>query len=313
MPVFLDEPAAEYQARQALSAGMAWTMVSECPALAWYNSPFNPERKPDNAKHFDFGLALHLAVLEPEKLADRVYVIDAKDFRTKAAKEQRDMAYVGKQIPLLWEDSELVKRMRKHLEASPAAELLFGEGLNEVSYVWDWKGIPCKARADRLILSATPGRNRLIDLKSASSASPDAFQRAMTRDGHHLRAAWYLDGWNATDGRAGVTHAENRYDYCEEYLFVVVGKDAPHLVSIYRLEERSLAWGRTLIRKAISEFRQCLASGIWPGYRPGGSAEDKIININLPAWAENLLIAQEKAGVYDIATEPEDDEQDIPY
>lgn len=313
MPIFLDEPAVEYQARQALSASMAWELVNECPALAYHNSPFNPERKPDNAKHFDFGIAIHLAVLEPEKLADRIFVIDAKDFRTKAAQEQRDMAYVGKQIPLLWEDFEIVKRMRKHLEASPAADLLFGEGQNEVSYTWEWAGVPCKARADRLV------GNKIIDLKSASSASPAAFQRAMTRDGHHVRAAWYLDGyaelWRYSLADAGTIIPDEMPVRVNgsEYLFVVVGKDKPHLVQTYQIGEHSLVRGRTLYRKALSECRQCLTTGIWRGYGPSVSGEDKIIDINLPAWALNLFDAQEKAGVYDIATEPEDDESDIPY
>jgi hypothetical protein len=264
--------AEEYHAHEALSAGMAWAMVNECPAQAWWQSVFNPEAEPLNHRVLDIGTAAHLAVLETHRFAERCSLIAADNYRTKAAQELRDACYAEGKTPLLPQDYELVNRLREALQTSAAAELLFGEGENEVSYSWDRDGVPCKARADRITSRA------IVDLKTAVSASPEAFGRAMIREGHHLRAAWYIDGWNSVYVPDG-------------YLFVVIAKPPPHLVEVYRLDERSLEWGRMLYRKALRLFRECRTSGVWPGY---GRAP--VTTVSLPAYAEHQLADLEAAG-----------------
>jgi hypothetical protein len=81
-----------------------------------------------------------------------------------------------------------------------------------------------------------------------------------------------------------------------KYLFVVVAKNPPHLVSIFEMDGRALNWGRTLYHKALHEFRQCSERGVWPGYSAAGAEGEKIINISLPAWAEYRLADQEAEG-----------------
>ena len=271
---------AEYQARQALSAGMAWQGVTECWAQAWHDSVFNPERRRQEARHYDFGTAVHFAIEDQSSLGKHVVVIDADSYRTKTAKEARDRAYLEGRVPLLVGDYQAVGELRRVLEASEAAPLLFGEGRSEVSYTWEWAGVPCKARVDRL------ASGHLIDLKTAVSAGPQAFQRAMVRDGHHLRAAWYLDGWleSVFPGAKQGT----------DYLYVVVAKTPPHLVAIYRLDERAVEWGRRLYRKALREFAQCRETGVWPGYCPAFA--DKTVTVSLPAFSEYQLGELEDEG-----------------
>jgi len=303
------ETAEEYHARQAISAGFLWDMVKPdgCPSYAFARSAFNPKPLPQKkARELDVGTAAHLAVLEPELLEKRVSIIDADDYRSKDAQTERNLAIFNKRVPLLRADYQLVCDLSESIEQSDAAELLFGEGESEVSYTWDalalqWGAhgpatkIEGKARADRI----TP--HAIVDLKTAASASPDAFQRAMARDGHHLRAAWYIDGWMES-----AEPGEVIYDYANvrDYLFVVVAKEPPHLVAVYRCDERALGWGRTLYKKALSLFREAQESGSWRGYGAG----EKIQNINLPAYAENQLIYAERAGEFDA-----DESEDIPY
>lgn len=265
----------DYQKRKALSASMAWAMVSECPAQAWHSSPWNPDYVEENAAHFDIGKAVHLAVLEPETLADRVWILDYADWRSKEARAARDQAYIEGKIPLLMEkDYTLVLQMRRQLENSDAVDLLFGEGMNEYAYYWEWDGVPCKAKADRIIPRG------IVDLKTAPYASPEVFQRAVLRDGHHLRAVWYIDGYAAG-------WATSQIDHRPDYLFVVVAKEEPHLVSIFRLDEGAIERGRTLYRRALHLFRQCQETGIWPTYT--GAAGEKITTINLPTWYDRKL------------------------
>jgi len=294
------EQTTDYHSIKALSAGVAWTMVQECPAQAWWQSPWNPDRVEKQARELDIGTAAHLAVLESHAFAERCSLIAFPDYRAKEARELRDQCYIDGKIPLLPQDYELVTKLRDRLLHSEAHDLLFGDGLNEQEYFWGWDGVSCKAKADRIVKGA------IVDLKTASSASPDAFQRAMVRDGHHLRAAWYLDGWGAAND---VDIGKDTYELGEEgeligiaswrrvdYLYVVIAKSEPHLVSIFRLDERTLAWGRTLYHDALRMFRQAQEAEVWPGY---GREGEKIIKVQLPAFAENMLIARERAGEFD--------------
>jgi PDDEXK-like domain of unknown function (DUF3799) len=292
-----------YQARVAFSAGMAWDMVKPddgCPAQAWWDSCFNPARVREEARHFDFGTAVHLAALEADELRERIYVIDSDNYRTKAAQEARDLAYRDGLIPLLAGEDAMLSGIRLALERSDAAELLFGDGRSEVSYSWEWSSVPCKARVDRI------AGGHLIDLKTANSASPQAFQRAIVDYGHHLRAAWYVSGWNAGGDLSELAKLADEMDsvvgpdtvnrYCDfmDYRFVVVAKRAPHLVSIFRIEEQALEWGRRLVRKALREFRQYMETGVWPGYCP--ALGDKTILVGLPPFAEYQLGEMEDEG-----------------
>lgn len=300
------EPATAYQAREAVSAGFLWEMVKPdgCPALAYHNSVFNRDGPPiKRSLEFDIGAAAHLLCLEGKDFAARSTLIPYESYASKDARGLRDQAYIDGRVPLRPQDYRLVCDLHNALRNSAAAELLYGNGENEVSFTWtddiffNYKdrpgvGIACKARADRITPEA------IIDLKTAVSASPQAFQKAMIRDGHHLRAAWYIDGLKESGGDL---------DAARDYLFVVVAKTPPHLVSIYRIGERSLEWGRRLYRKTLSEFRQARESGKWRGYQASGCPALDMV-MELPAFAENMLIAQERNGEFDVENDDE-----IPY
>jgi hypothetical protein len=287
MGFHLNMPASEYHAMRAVSAGMAWDVCRECPAYAFARSSFAPNPvAEDQARALDIGTALHLAVLEPRELAARVVVIDAENFRTKLSQENRDAAYAAGKTPLLVSQYQAIGDMRQLLEASEAAELLFGAADNEVSYDWycgdDIGSLRCKARADRIV--SAPTGTTIVDLKSAISASPTAFQRAIARDGHHLRAAWYKDGLR----EQWMTRERVRY------IFVVVAKEPPHLVAMYELDERAEEWGRRLYRRALDEIRTGLETGRWRGYSAEGG--EQINTISLPSWSEYALADMEMEG-----------------
>src|SRR5438045_7682297 len=70
-------PAIDYHAMRALSASGAWLLAEECAAKFLWRSPWNPLYTPEAKTEFDIGVAAHLAVLEPERLADCIVVIEA--------------------------------------------------------------------------------------------------------------------------------------------------------------------------------------------------------------------------------------------
>ena len=271
-------PEADYHAEPALSSGGAWTLATECPALYWHRSPFNPAAAPSqNSKPMDIGTALHLAVLEPDRLAARTVLVDADDWRTKEAQDRRDAAYAADLAPLLTKDAGLVDRLADAIRSNKHAAGLLAGADTEVSYFWTADGIPCKARADVVCRDG-----RMADLKASASASPDFFRRRAFDDGHFLRDPFYRDGWEIAAGKR-----------IAEYWFIVVSREEPHLVTTCRLEDRAIEWGRLKIRRAMALFRRCRAAGVWPPYAP------EPVTLGLPEWAEFRLADEEQAGRFD--------------
>jgi len=282
--VIHNESAAAYHTRPAVSAGLLWDITQECPAYAYARSVFCPEEKRirEETKEMNFGRAVHFAGLQPELWEDQVTVIDAKDYRTKAAQEYREMARFAGKTPLLAADVDLIAKLRQAILES-AAGPWFEEGACEQSVTFEFGAspedplgqlsMPCKLRVDCV---APFAGGPLLDLKTAQTANPEAFSRACTTWGHHLRAAWYKDGWLASEG-------ERR-----PYVFVIVSKTEPHLVETYVLDDRSEEWGRRLYRRALAEVRLALEEGKWRSYSAAGEKKPTIIS--LPAFAERQLI-----------------------
>jgi hypothetical protein len=290
------ETAADYHTRPAVNASLLWDIVAPegCLAQARYNSAWlNPEHVETPEDELDHGTVIHLACLEPHLLDERITIVDAPDWRTKRAQEIRDIARFNGRIPILYERKtgicfRSIETIRQAIRDSAAGEWIFDGGESELSFLWvtriPFGGRPkktdqvfdCKARADRIV------KGRIVDLKSAVSASPAAFQRAMIRDGHHLRASFYLDGWKRQEEAA-----DAEWEYC----FVVVGKEPPYLVSIFNLDQRALAWGQRLYRAALVQFADAKKADRWPAYTPQG-----IETIGLPVFAEHQLADLEAEG-----------------
>jgi hypothetical protein len=106
------------------------------------------------------------------------------------------------------------------------------------------------------------------------NADPREFGKTAHNFGYHQSAAHYIDGVKAATG--------------EElpFRFVLVEKTAPYLVSVVELDIEAVQIGRQLNDRAKRIYRECTASGNWPGY-PGADL------ISLPMWAiyeaEDLL------------------------
>jgi hypothetical protein len=278
-------PAVEYHAMRALSASGAWLLAEECPAKFLWRSPWNPLYEPEAKTDFDIGVAAHLAVLEPERQADSIVLIEAGDYRTTKAREARDAARATGLVPLLPYQVDIVRAIAGSIRAHPIASEAFRDGEAEVTLIWPDSdtGIPCKARPDYL---PTHG-HWIVDLKTAASANPRSWRDQAYRLGYHARAAWYLDGAAAVLG-----------EIPEEYWFVIVEKEPPYLVSVVSFDADALAWGRIVNRKACERFAVSAAANDWPGYREAGQNHDRAFRLGLPPWAMYQLQDREVAGEF---------------
>jgi len=111
------------------------------------------------------------------------------------------------------------------------------------------------------------GQLIIVDYKSTESADPDKFAKSCADYGYHQQHAFYVDGLTAVTG-ADVT-----------FWFIAQEKSAPYLVNVIELIPDAVRIGRNRNNRAIDIYRECTASGEWPGYGTD------VVEIALPAWA----------------------------
>src|SRR5436190_5194302 len=129
-------PAVDYHAMRALSASGAWLLVEECAAKFLWRSPWNPFYVPETKSEFDIGVAAHLAVLEPERQAESIVLIEAGDYRTTKARDAREAARAIGKVPLLPYQVDIVRAIAGSIRAHPIASEAFVGGEAEVTLTW---------------------------------------------------------------------------------------------------------------------------------------------------------------------------------
>lgn len=239
----------------------------ECPALFDYER----RHKRGPKKAFDIGSAAHHLVLGT---GPELVVVDAADYRTKPAREQRDAAYARDAIPLLPAEFALVQAMAEALKEHPMAAKVFApeRGPAERSLFWQdaETGVWCRARLDHMPTAEFGSRWFIVsDYKTTKSADPEEIAKAVYSYGYHIQAAMYLEGVRAL----GI-HADPRM------VFVFQEKAAPYLATVIELDHTALKIGHSQLRKALSLYKQCSETGRWPGY------SEQVETISLPVWAE---------------------------
>lgn len=250
------------------SSGAKRLLPPSCPALFRYWAD-NPEPPRDE---FDFGTAAHKAVLNTGPV---IYGVIADDWRTKAAREQRDFARSKGWVPLLAKDEERIRDMVKALQEHPIAAALLDPagGVPEQSLFWtdDETQVMRRARLDWLPHRQEGRRLLIADYKTTTCADPEAFAKSAYNYGYFTQAAWYLDGIKAL-GLAG--------DEDPQLVFVAQEKTPPYLVTVAYADAAALDWARARNRDAIRRYADCMAADHWPSY-----SED-VVPLSLPAWVE---------------------------
>lgn len=251
------------------ASGARRLLPPSCPARFAYER----ERGRPPKAAFDFGHAAHLLVLGA---GPELVVIDAADWRTKAAKEARDAARDAGRVPLLPHEHTAVTTMAAALRAHPiAGELLNPEQMRaEVSLFWrdPESGVVRRARLDAVSTPDADGQPVIVDYKTtAKPANLDEISRAMWNYGYAMQADWYSEAAAAVLGMGDA-----------RFLFVFQETEPPHLVSVVEPDLTALLIGRRRNRQAIDLYAKCTASGVWPGHVPDG----EIPLVGVPGWAE---------------------------
>lgn len=257
------------------SSGARKLLPPSCPALYRYERDHGQQPR----REFDLGHAAHKLVLGE---GPELVVIEADNYRTKAAQTARDDAHAAGAVPLLAAEYEQVEQMAAALRQHPVAAALFNPetgGHPEQSLFWRDQptGVMRRARLDWLPRWSGTGRLIVPDYKTTKSADLDAIQKAVHQHGYFMQAAWYLAAVKALD-LAG--------DQEPVFVFVFQQKTPPYVVTVVELDSLAIRIGQALNRRALELFAECRAVGRWPGY------SDEVVRLPLPAYAERRYVEE---------------------
>lgn len=218
-------------------------------------------------REYDLGHAVHRLVLGAGPKLIRITGTGAAGpdaWQNKYDKAKVERARAVGAVPMRPSDWAAAHAMAAAVKAHPIARVLLLAGQPERTLVWrdPETGVLCRSKVDWL------RRDGIVDLKSAESAAPDALAKAAHNYGYFLQAPFYLRGFR--DRFPGVVPF---------FTFISVEKEPPYLVHVHQLGERDIAYGDRKVSEALQIYRDCTASGIWPGY-----PLDEITEINLPAY-----------------------------
>jgi len=270
--IHLNLSSEDYHAGPGVSKSGLWTIAKSTPAHYKFG-----ERKDTAA--FDLGTAAHIAVLEPERLASAVMCgpEDRRGNKWKDAQLQAD--HFG---ALLLPESEYAKVLRIRDSADRSGtlrDLRKGAMIEASGYAVDPEtGVLCRCRPD----GYHEGHNIILDLKTAQAGGREEFARATANFGYHVQEAFYSHIWSEAT-RAQTT----RPHLPDAFIFVVIEKTAPFIVSCYELKPAAVEEGRAVYRRALATYAQCMEREAldmplvhaWPGY------PDDPEPLDIPRWA----------------------------
>lgn len=285
-PGFYDIPDSMYHADPVPAGSLSVSgarklLPPSCPARFAYDR----DHPPIPSREFDLGHAAHLEVLG---VGAELVVVEAADWRTKAAKEARADAHAAGRIPVLPHQHEQVQDMAAAVRAHPiAGELLDPARIRpELSLFWVdsdtevWR----RARLDALTRPDADGPPAIVDYKTTTAADLDHISRVLHSYGYAMQGGWYLDGAAAVD----LVPDDARF-----YL-VFQETEPPYLVTVVEPDVEALRIGRELNRRAIEIYRDCTEAGVWPAHTPA----DDIPLVGLPPWVERQHTATEYEEIF---------------
>ena len=246
------------------SSGARRLLPPSCPAIFAYERDNPPKPLPQ----FDVGKCAHKMILG---VGEKIVRVDAENWTTKAARAKRDQAHADGHVPMLAAELDAAQRMAGAVHSHRLAGALLRSGEPEMSGYWhdEQTGVRLRFRPDWLT-DPRKGRIIIVDVKTSVSASPQDFSSSAARYGYAIQAAWYLAAAKALE-----------IDEEPVFLFVVVDKTPPHMVSVIELDADAIAYGRRQMRRAINTYAECETSGVWPGWG------NDVHLVGLPRWIYN--------------------------
>lgn len=258
---------AEYHAdpceRPSLSSSIARVLLEQSPAHAWVAHPKLGNIAKASTKPQDEGTLIHTLLLGE---GPEIEIIDAGDFRTKAAREARDAAVEAGRLPVLTDAYDAALATAEVLRGRLGDRGIELDGDSEVAIEWTEPGhdgpVLCRGRLDH-VKGAT-----IYDVKKIQSAAPGARARAAMNYGMDVQHAAYS---------SALTKLKPELAGRVELIFVFVEIEPPFAVVPCPVSGMFADYGERRWYRAVESWERCLNKSRWPSYTPEP--------IDVPAWA----------------------------
>lgn len=254
----------------SLSKGTLHTLLTKTPQHAYLRHPRLGNQPHEESSRLDYGTAAHSLLFEG---GANIVIVDADDWRTKAAKESRDAARADGKIPILARQHEKASVMagvaRKYVRESILGNVL-ADGKAEQSVFWQEANpedpldtIWCRARPDFL----STDHSIILDYKTTEVTNPAAFCRAMPGLGYDLQEVFYKRGIESVTGVR------------PDFYFLVQETEAPYPCYLVQCAPSMQEVAASRMKRGMQLWWDCMHAQKWPGYA------STVYHAEAPAWA----------------------------
>jgi hypothetical protein len=215
---------------------------------------------------FDLGTCAHECLLLRDT-SGFVALPAGLDRRTKEGKViYADFCeeHKGKRIITLDQQIRLDGMMKVILANKKVMEFFEGSEFEKGALYQDQlTGLNCKFRPDII----NPSRGFIVDYKTAESANPYKFSKAVVRFGYHISASHYLTGanrlWNGT---------------INDYYFIVQESSFPYAVGLYRMDATDILRSHELRNSLMVKIKHHVETNTWCDW------SDEVRRLNIPGY-----------------------------
>ena len=256
--------------------------INRSPAYYQYHRS-HPKSDADSSDALIIGSALDCLIFEPHEF-DQRFIVEPENTDRRKRKEYaawKEENANGRSILRIkqWDD---IRAMRDSVQAHPYAAALLADGIPQPTVCWkdslarvsDDREPTYRLCRGRLDWLAT-GHSVVVDLKTTAGDGGrySNFSRAVHKFRYHVQESFYMAGLETVGYRVDV------------FVFLVVEKEPPHMVTIYALDRPWQVQGQILWERDMQVYHECMKSGEWPSY----PSEPRMLEF--PKWAERMDIS----------------------
>ena len=275
--VYFDVPNDEYHADRTMVSNSWLKRVNQSPFHLWQylNEPY------ERTDALIIGSAVDCLIFEPEKF-DSQFVQGINESKSTIKGKEAWAAFyesVGTRDILTVHTSvnywDQVQQTAAAVRANPYMRDILKSGMSQVVFVAqdEVTGLWCKAKTDWWSASA----NLIVDLKTAVSASPYKFAKAIADFRYHVQDALY----------STIVQKATGNDKMPDFVFAVMEKPTgnqapdPRMMAFYQLIPEERLAGISSMESDLAAIAFAKDNNEWAGYA------DTVIPIERPRYAQN--------------------------